>query len=188
MHAFSLTANTQARTFRRLSLALLGLALLAGANANAACGDPAHSRPGVMPKMPVLTQPGGRLGPTNSKSIVGLWHVTYTAGGQFFYEAFDEWHSDGTEFENANVPPAIGNVCFGVWAQVAPRTVQLSHIGWAFDPSGDSIGTFTLAETNTVSSDGSAYQGSFDYKFYDINGVLQQEVTGTLAATRLGGN
>src|SRR5215469_9025991 len=115
MQAFPLTIS-HGKIFRWLGFALLGLAtFVAGSNANAACGDPVHSRQGLIPRMPVIAQPSGRLGPTNNKSIVGLWHVTYTAGGQLFYEAFDEWYSDGTEFENANLPPAEGNICFGVW-------------------------------------------------------------------------
>jgi hypothetical protein len=33
--------------------------------------------------------------------IVGLWGVVYTAGGELFNQSIDQWHSDGTEFENA---------------------------------------------------------------------------------------
>jgi hypothetical protein len=46
----------------------------------------------------------------------------------------NQWHSDGTEFENAWLPPDTGNICFGVWKEVAPRTVRLHHIGWLFTP------------------------------------------------------
>ncbi len=35
----------------------------------------------------------------------GLWRVVYTAGGSTFNKTLDQWHSDGTEFENAWLPP-----------------------------------------------------------------------------------
>jgi hypothetical protein len=41
----------------------------------------------------------GGFTPDFSGSIVGLWHVVYTAGGSVFNETFDQWHIDGTEFE-----------------------------------------------------------------------------------------
>jgi hypothetical protein len=134
--------------------------------------------------MPFLEDQGSG-GSSSNGSIVGLWHVTYTSGGQLFYEAFDEWHSDGTEFENANVPPTLGNVCFGVWRQTQAGAVELSHIGWSFDENGNSIGTFTIRETNVVLPDGNRYHGTFDYKAYDVNGNLQFEATGTQTATRI---
>ena len=76
-------------------------------------------------------------------TIVGLWHVNFTAnydenfppGGPFpptpfpFVESFKTWHADGTEFENAFVPPAGGNICYGVWKDLGKGTVKLHHIG-----------------------------------------------------------
>jgi hypothetical protein len=163
--------------------------MLAATTANAACGGPTGSHSGVALKLPFLASapnPGRQTGA--NPSIVGMWHVTYTADGALFYEAYDQWHSDRTEFENADVPSAIGNICMGVWKKVGTRTIQLNHVGWNFDNNGNPIGTFTLNETNTVSSDGATYQGSFDYKVFDVDGNLQQEVTGTLAARRITAN
>jgi hypothetical protein len=148
--------------------------------ANASCGDPGKAKSGVATTMPFLTQTNAGTNSPKS-SIVGLWHVTYTSEGQLFYEAFDLWHSDGTEFEVANLPPAEGNVCMGVWKQNG-QTVELDHVGWAFDNNGNSIGTFTLTEKNVVN--GNTYTGVFDYKAFDVNGNLIQEVNGTLSATR----
>ncbi len=56
--------------------------------------------------------------------IVGLWHVVYTAGGKVFNETLDQWHSDGTEFENAFLAPAQGNICFGVWKPTGSHSVS----------------------------------------------------------------
>jgi hypothetical protein len=120
-------------------------------------------------------------------SIVGLWHVVYTAGGSVFNETLDQWHSDGTEFENAYLAPAQGNICFGVWKTVGTRTVRLHHVGWTFTPTSDGTasGTFTLDETNTVSRDGKTYTGTFTFKTFDLNGVQGAEVRGTMAAKRI---
>ena len=56
--------------------------------------------------------------------IVGLWHVVYTSGGKLFNETLDQWHSDGTEFENAFLAPAQGNICFGVWKPTGSHSVR----------------------------------------------------------------
>jgi hypothetical protein len=121
-----------------------------------------------------------------SDSIVGLWHVVYTAGGSVFNESLDQWHSDGTEFENAFLPVAGGNICFGVWKTVGTRTVRLHHIGWTYDPTagGPANGTFTVDETNIISRDGKTYTGSFTFKTFPSTGE-GVEVKGTVAATRI---
>jgi hypothetical protein len=180
----------RSRLFRGTFIALTAVSILSAATAaNAACGDPAGTKSRPVPKLPFLAQGNNQSQPTGTNtSIVGLWHVSYTADGALFYEAYDLWHSDRTEMETANLSPVEGNVCMGVWKKIGSRTVQLSHVGWAFDNSGISIGSFSLAQTNTVSSDGSTYAGSFDYKAYDVDGNLVQEVTGTVAATRITAN
>jgi hypothetical protein len=152
--------------------------------AKASCGDPGKAKSGLATQMPFLKHANAGPNATNS-SIVGLWHVNYTSGGELFYEAFDVWHNDGTEFEIANLPPATGNVCMGVWKKDG-QTVELNHVGWAFDNNGNPLGMFTLTEKNVVNGD--TYQGTFDYKAYDVNGTVVQEIKGTLAATRIPAN
>jgi hypothetical protein len=186
---------------RGLSVTLLALGILFAAASARACGDLSGRKSAVVPKLPFLVPSGGgtepsdaeaqqapesgREGPDNSDSIVGLWHVKYSSGGQPFFESFDQWHSDGTELENPNLPPATGPLCVGVWKQTGLRTVRLHHLGWNFDFNGNSTGTFTLDERNTVAPNGKTYEGTFDYKIYDVNGNLIQEVTGTQTATRI---
>lgn len=149
----------------------------------AGCGKPDFSKPVVSVKLAPQINNGTGQGNRNN-SIVGLWHVTYTSGN-FGYESFDQWHSDGNEFEVANLGP--GAMCQGTWAQVAPGKVQLFHIGWNFDLNGVVNGTFTITQTLTVSADGSTYQGTFDLENYDLDGNLLQGqgLQGTVAATRL---
>ena len=185
----------QVAFWRRLSRGVLTTfavtsLILAATSARAACGS--FSRLGsVSPiKMPMLGAAGGEEESYSNgahDSIVGLWHVVYTSGGSVFNETLDQWHSDGTEFENAYLAPAQGNICFGVWKSTGSRTVRLHHIGWTFDPTstGTANGTFTLDEDNTVSSDGKSYTGTFTFKTFDLKGNPGTEASGTIAATRI---
>ena len=136
---------------------------------------------------------------------MGLWHVLYTAtydnnfppGGPYppapfpFLESFKTWHADGTEFENAFLPPTGGNICFGVWKDLGDSRVKLHHIGLMFNPDGSLSAIFTVDETDTVASDGKTYKGMFDFKLwppsYDAVGAGTPiaEVKGTTAATRI---
>lgn len=118
--------------------------------------------------------------------IVGLWDVHYTSNyiGPWL-ETYDQWHSDGQEFEVGSLTP--GMLCQGTWKQLPRETVQLFHVGWTY---GDPPGTFRFEETqtNTVTQDHNSYDGTYDTKFYDENGNLVLEDTGTLHATRLSVN
>jgi hypothetical protein len=185
---YSMTQLTGWNRLPRLTLvALITLSLLfAATSAKAACGGQ-EGRSVVSLKLPFQAQVNSQSPPdVANPSIVGLWHVTYTASDSTpFYEAYDVWHADGTEFENANLTPIESNVCMGVWKKVGSRTVHLNHVGWSFDSFGNPNGTFTLTETNTVSKNGALYEGTFDYKFFDPQGNLLQEVTGTLKAARI---
>lgn len=166
-------------------LAVAGL-MLGATSAKATCGSLSGLGSGSGPKLPMLGQAeeGGVRG---HDSIVGLWHVVYTAGGEVFFESLDQWHSDGTEFENADLPIAQGNTCFGVWKPTGPHSVKLHHVGWTYDPttSEKANGTFTLDETNTVSQNGQSYTGTFTFITYDLKGNQSPEIAGTIAATRI---
>ena len=79
----------------------------------------------------------------DGNKIVGLWHVFYTSDvfGPFL-EAYDQWHSDGQEFEVANIDPrsGLGNVCQGTWKKMPGGGVKVFHVGWNF---GDANAPFT---------------------------------------------
>jgi hypothetical protein len=192
MHRLKLMKDSLRRPFGGASVALVAMGMLfVATNTVAACGDPSGLKSGVALKLPFLVQPsrGGDQAnqeerPANS-SIVGLWYVTYVAGGQLLYQSFDQWHNDGTELENPNLAPATGPLCVGVWKQIGTRTFRLHHVGWNFDMNGNSLGSFTLDEINTVSPNDLNYKGTFDLKFYDVDGNLVDEVTGTQTAARI---
>jgi hypothetical protein len=117
--------------------------------------------------------------------IVGFWDVTYTSDNPNNppIETYQQWHSDGLEFEVANLAP--GTVCQGTWKQISARGIKLFHVGWTF---GNPPGTvrFVLTEPNTVvSTDRNSFDGTYDQKFYDADGNLVFEDTGTITASRL---
>ena len=156
------------------------------ATAHASCFD--HGR-GISPTLPkgliakLAASPNSAHG-----TIVGLWQVSYTTSdNQPFQDSFDMWHSDGTELELANVDPVIGNSCIGIWKQVGSE-IHLHHVGWGFDNLGNLVGPFTVDDVLALGNHGNSYSGSFDFKQYDTNGDVLQEVTGTISATRIGVN
>jgi len=123
------------------------------------------------------TQAAGR------PSIVGLWNVHYFQGATELFQTYDQWHSDGLEFEVNSIYP--GAVCQGTFKQGSGGIVHLFHVVWTFDTGGALSGHIEETQTNTVSADGKTYEGTFDQKFYDLTGNFLFEATGTLTATRL---
>jgi hypothetical protein len=187
-------------------VALVGLGLLFTASGAKAAGCSLPYKAGATPSIPFLSPPGSASlnhqedeESNKPASIVGLWHLIYTAtsaSGPFpptpfqFVESYKTWHADGTEFENAFLPPTGGNICFGVWKRVGHRTVKLHHIGLMFGSDGKVSNVFTVDEIDTVESDGQTYSGNFDFKLFDATNVYGTgtplaEVKGTTAGTRI---
>ena len=191
---------------RRFSVlvALAGLGLLFTASGAKAGGCAIPYKTGAAPAIPFVS-PHADGDSKEHATIVGLWHVLYTAtydnnfppGGPYppapfpFLESFKTWHTDGTEFENAFLPPTGGNICFGVWKDLDDSRVKLHHIGLMFNPDGSLSAIFTVDETDAVASDGKTYKGMFDFKLwppsYDAVGAGTPiaEVKGITAATRI---
>jgi hypothetical protein len=187
-------------------MALVGLGLLFTACGAKAAGCPLPYKTGAAPTIPFVSPHGEEHqdGEDSNRpaSIVGLWHLIYTADsasptGAFpptpfqFLESFKMWHADGTEFENAFLPPTGGNICYGVWNDLGHGTVKLHHIGLMFDSAGHLANIFTVDEKNTVAPNGKTYSGTFDFKLwlpsFDSVGVGSPlaEVTGTTVGTRI---
>lgn len=191
-------------------MGVLALILTAGPGARAQCGS---APKGVKPAVWHMQDGQARFELAGARrddddedraSIVGLWHTNYTATFDInfppgaaavppfpFLESYKTWHADGTEWENAFLPPSGGNVCYGVWKSGGHSTFKLHHIGLMFDPgTGKVAAVFTIDETDVVAGDGKTYKGAFDFKLFDPSDVFGAgtpfaEVKGNVAATRI---
>ncbi len=194
--------------------ALAALALLFAAGGAKAGGCAVGYKAGAVPAPPTpFVSPQGddhqNDYDAHGHAIVGLWHVIYTAtettSGPLpvpvippgppssfqFVETFKTWHADGTEFENAFLPPTGGNICFGVWKDLGDGQAKLHHIGLMFAPDGSISNIFTVDETDAVASNDKTYKGNFTMQLwppsFDLVGVGKpvQVIKGTTAATRI---
>jgi hypothetical protein len=167
-----------------LLTAAAAIALVAsGMSAQAACGSQTGNTGHKAVKLPqnFFNHNGKTPG---AASIVGLWKVDYTAGGNPVYSGLEQWHSDGLEWEFADIPTFSGDVCMGVWSGHG-RKVSLYHTGWTFDSNGLPNGTMVLTHEDKVAKDGESFSGTFDLKFFDSDGNLVNEVSGEDNGTRI---
>jgi len=180
--------------------ALLGgvlFSMMCSSTAGAACVEPSQqlrhtglTLPRAATLVPRLAegQPGpvadndGRHAGSLVNRIVGTWLVVY--GGPLASQAFIQWHSDGTEWENIDLPTLGGNICMGDWRVVDENHVGRSHVGWLFS-NGNPAGYFTQTETDEVAKDGSWYRGTNYIRMYDLDGTQVFEGAGTAEATRI---
>ena len=138
-------------------------------------------------------------------SIVGMWHVIFTAqtqngeaipvtGGVVIDNSVVVWHSDGTEVMNSSRSAQDGNFCLGVWKRTGKRTFLLNHIPWqgnVYDPTvppgviGMPQGGAQIIEKITLSPDGNSYSGTFTLHAFDTSGNVYVWFTGVLSAKRI---
>jgi hypothetical protein len=178
--------TSRAPRFGRLSLACMAVAasLLAAGEANASCSDPRAMR-SMQPRVTALAPADSgafRPGPAE-KNIVGTWLVSYALGGVPNGQAYIQWHSDGTEWENINFPIEGGNLCLGSWKALDIDHVMRNHFGWLYT-NGVLTGHFNETETAEVRHDGT-YTGTTHTRVYDLFGNLQVEFSGTSSAIRI---
>jgi len=181
-------------TIQRSLFAIGALALFLQPSAQAACAS-GGKKVGLAPSKLALklqnqgSNGQGENGGSNNSSIVGLWHTTFISGGALWDEAFEQWHSDGTELAVDNaVPPLLGNVCVGVYKQTGPRTYSLRHVTWNWDPSGAPLaGSFLLLMTVTVDPHGNTFSGKFVSDSFDTFGDVIPDLhfEGTVSAERI---
>jgi hypothetical protein len=186
-------------------VALIALGVLLTASGAKADGCANLNKAGAAPSAPFVGPKHGDDHPQGEESnghasIVGLWHLIYTAETESgapifppapfqFAETFKMWHADGTEFEQAFF--SQGAICLGVWKDLGEGRVKLHHIGLMFDATTGQISNiFTIDEKDKVAGNGETYSCSFDFKLwppsFDAVGVGTPiaEVTGTTSATR----
>jgi hypothetical protein len=173
--------NRQEDMVRHLYVTVAATAALiaGGMTAHASCGPSGHSQSVKLPQ--ILLQ---KSTSPNDGSIVGMWHVNYLVGGSVAFQSFQQWHSDGTEFEFADIPTIPGDICMGVWRQ-NDRKYSLYHTAWTFDGSGNPNGTMVLTHNDKISRNGDSFAGTFDLKLFDVDGNLKSELAGDTAADRI---
>ncbi len=135
------------------------------------------------------TARAGNKGLSTGSSIMGFWHVELLLpNGSLFHQGIQQYHSDGTEMEDAAAPAVSpANFCMGVWNQ-SGDTVQIYHIVFMYNGNDTlpPVNYGVLTETNVLSSDGNSLTGIFEVKVYDINSGNQlADVNGTIKASRI---
>ena len=135
-------------------------------------------------------------------SIVGMWHVTFTAktsnkqaiADTVIDNALAVWHADKTEIMNSVRPPQDGDFCMGVWEQTGRSRYLLNHFAWfaneypnnTINGIGMPVGPTRFVESVTVSPDGNHFSGTFTLDAYDVTGKIDvQSYTGVITATRI---
>jgi hypothetical protein len=176
--------------------------LFVAANAKASCGSFSQLGAGK------LVHPASwdtQSGPAHSTeageaSIVGMWHVTFTAKGNSegppdntpIDNAIIVWHSDRTEIMNSGRPAQDGDFCMGVWEEVGRCHYKLNHFAWMGNDTtnapggiGNPTGPTRITEDVTVSPDGKHYSGTFTLDAYDTSFNLTTHIVGVLNGTRI---
>lgn len=176
--------------------AVIVFALFA-AGAFAACGSAAQRMSvGALSTLPLpaLQQSAPTDAPSeqpenrHEPAMTGLWKTVYESGGAVVNLGFNTWHDDGTEWAlDGSFPPALGNVCGGVWERVGPRTYVTVHPAFNYDASGVNITSIFIERLKiTITPDGNCFEGTFRWDNYDFQGkLLSGSVTGTITATRI---
>jgi hypothetical protein len=194
------------RTSIRRLVPALGALVFAGAmipSALAQCGMPTKlAKPAAWhPQMggaQVIRTGYEEEGP----SIVGMWHVIFTAKTSdgkdipdtVIDDALAVWHPDKTEIMNSMRPPQDGNFCLGVWEQIGKSKYYLNHFPWFANqfPNetnngiGTPVGPTHITETVTLGPDCDHFSGTFTLDAYDTTGkIILQSFTGVLSADRV---
>src|SRR6266516_3369623 len=138
---------SQGETFMKLTQTLnfvkfaacMVLVVGLSASALASCGDSLSAMEAgaasVHSQSRPMQQNSQSAGDNSGKSMVGLWHIQFTVGGQTIQEAYQLWNAGGTEGHNPNVDPRGGSVCLGVWKHASHGAYKLAHRVWSYDTS-----------------------------------------------------
>lgn len=171
--------------------ALLAFAAIAAPNAMG-CSVPGISTYRQVAAAPQLFGPlanisgkssSAALAPGQANSIVGLWYIQFISDGFVVDQAFDVWHSDGTEVLNDFTDPIEDNVCLGAWSQ-SGSTYTLKHPSWTFDTTGTLTGLAIISESVTMEN-GNTFGGTYVIKLFDTMGNPVGTYEGVVKAIRI---
>jgi hypothetical protein len=195
----------ESRLSRRvLTIAAAGSLLSVAVSARASCGSFSQVGAGKQAHPASWNVQSGRAYLTEVDeplaSIVGMWHVTFTAKGNSegppdntpIDNAIIVWHSDRTEVMNSGRPAQDGDFCLGVWEEVGKSHYKLNHFAWMGNDTtnapggiGKPTGPTHIVEDVTVSADGKHYSGTFTLDAYDTSFNLTAHIVGVLQGTRI---
>jgi hypothetical protein len=178
-----------------VTLSALLVALCPGlvGRASAACFSTPTKTPFAAPKA-LFSAPAASAAALENydqpASLVGLWNSEFLLGDgpDRYDQSFQTIHADGTEMMVSNgLPPALGNVCVGIWKQTALRTYKLKHMTWNWDANGGFAGTFLLTVTLRLDRRGNSYTGTWAADSYKPDGTLIPELhaEGVARGTRI---
>jgi hypothetical protein len=200
-------------TFRTKTCRWAGVILAAGVLAAPAlaCQNPSFSAPVALREqaplphaatsdaieaMPAAYSPATTDG---GGTIVGMWHAILRIGdasGPVFDEVLEQFHSDGTELLISNgLPPALGNVCIGVWKRTATRVYKLKHMTWNWSPEqsgfgvpGTFAGHFELDVTIRLDGRGNSFTGRWTARNFGLDGehLPDLDAEGVVTGVRIG--
>jgi hypothetical protein len=189
---------------RVLTIAAAGSLLSVAVSARASCGSFSQVGAGKQAHPASWNVQSGRAYLTEVDeplaSIVGMWHVTFTAKGNSegppdntpIDNAIIVWHSDRTEVMNSGRPAQDGDFCLGVWEEVGKSHYKLNHFAWMGNDTtnapggiGKPTGPTHIVEDVTVSADGKHYSGTFTLDAYDTSFNLTAHIVGVLQGTRI---
>jgi hypothetical protein len=177
-------------------LAMVSLAMSLATAASAGCVNLPGFRAGAV--QPMSWRGTGEFGPgslllaadrdDSVDGIVGFWFVTYVApDGTVSDEGFQQWHLDGTEIHyDAQLSPAQGNVCLGVWKKTGRSHYTLNHFYLGWDPTNNTLqARVQIREEVDLDRSGDKQSGTFTIKGYDLDGKPAFQFEGTVQATRI---
>jgi hypothetical protein len=183
------------------TLAMVSLAIGLVTEASAGCVNPPGFKAGAF--QPISWQRAGEFGPGSPllvadrddsvDGIVGFWRVTYLSKGNpgvpdgtVLDNAFQQWHSDGTEIHNSGAPAAKGNFCLGVWKKTGRFHYTLNHFFFSSDPTTNTVtARVQLREEIDLGRSGDEHFGTVTFDVYDLAGNLLDHTQGTVHATRI---
>ena len=106
-------------------------------------------------------------------SFVGMWNTEFLLGNgpAQFDQAYQQFHTDGTEnMLSKGLPPALGNICLGVWKPTGLRTIKLKHVAWNWDSDGGFAGTFVMTVMLRLDRTGNRLGGTYVADSFEPNG------------------
>lgn len=176
-----MTARKRFSVVATLATVALGAAVFAG-DAAAACVTPGRQTPAtIRPGGNAMgfALPAGAAQAAARGAIVGLWNTQFLLDDEqtVYDHAFQQFHGDGTELMLSNgLPPALGNVCIGVWERTGAGRVKLRHVAWNWNEDGSLAGTFVLVLQLQLDARGHAFEGRWEADNFDLDGNVIPEL------------